>query len=145
MIRPYNKNDREQLLDIFYLNTPKYFDKKEIKDFKKYLEQKNDTYLTIEDNKQIVGGVGYYVNIDDMSGRITWIFIDPKYVGQGLGKNAVAYCLKIMSEDERIEKFTVTTSQLAYKFFEKFGYKTKRIVENHWGKGLDLYEMEMLK
>tara|TARA_R110000868_G_scaffold4211_6_gene26465 strand:- start:9911 stop:10033 length:123 start_codon:yes stop_codon:yes gene_type:complete len=36
----------------------------------------------------------------------------------------------------------VTTSQLAYKFFEKFDYSINRIEKNYWGEGLDLYEME---
>ncbi len=142
MIRPYKPTDKESLLKIFSLNTPKYFDKNEIRDFEEYLEQKTETYLTIEVDNNIVGGTGYYINENDKSGRITWIFFDPNYSGQGMGKQAVEYCLKILSKDKRVEKFIVTTSQLAYKFFEKFDYSIKRIEKNYWGKGLDLYEME---
>ncbi len=143
MIRPYKQLDKERLLAIFELNTPKYFDNKEANDFKEYLKQNGETYLTIEKNNKIVGGTGYYVNERDNSGRITWIFFDPNYSGQGLGKQAVDYCLNLLRKDERVEKFIVTTSQLAYKFFEKFGYRISRIEKHYWGKGLDLYEMEM--
>ncbi len=143
MIRAYNQIDKEKLLEIFKLNTPKYFDKKETEDFKKYLEQNGETYLTIEENNEIVGGTGYYVNESDKSGRITWIFFDPNYSGKGLGRKAVEHCLKLLSNDKRVEKFIVTTSQFAYSFFEKFGYRTIRIEKGYWGKGLDLYEMEM--
>lgn len=142
MIRPYKPNDKENLLRIFSLNTPKYFDKNEINDFEKYLEQKAETYLTIEVENNIVGGTGYYINENDKSGRITWIFFDPSYSGKGLGKQSVELCLKILSKDKRVEKFIVTTSQLAYKFFEKFDYSINRIEKNYWGEGLDLYEME---
>jgi len=142
MIRPYKPTDKECLLKIFGFNTPKYFEKNEINDFEKYLEQKAETYLTIEVDNKIVGGSGYYINENDKSGRITWIFFDPSYSGKGLGKQSVEHCLKILSKDKRVEKLIVTTSQLAYKFFEKFDYSINRIEKNYWGKGLDLYEME---
>lgn len=142
MIRPYKLEDKESLLKIFNLNTPKYFDKSEIHDFQKYLAQNSETYLTIEVDDTIVGGTGYYINQDDNSGRITWIFFDPSYSGKGLGKESVEHCLRIMSKDSSVEKFIVTTSQLAYQFFEKFDYRVKRIEKEYWGEGLDLYEME---
>lgn len=143
MIRSYQPGDKERLLSIFQLNTPQYFDPKETVDFENYLEQNGSTYLTIVQDNEIVGGTGYYVKEEDKSGRITWIFFDPSYSRMGLGRSAVNYCLHLLSQDERVEKFVVTTSQLAYKFFEKFGYRTVKIEKDYWGKGLDLYEMEM--
>lgn len=142
MIRPYKPSDKESLLKIFSLNMPKYFDTNEINDFEDYLEQKADTYLTIVLENKIVGGTGYYINENDKSGRITWIFFDPSHSGKGLGKQSVDHCLKILSKDKRVEKFIITTSQLAYKFFEKFDFSIKRIENDYWGEGLDLYEME---
>ena len=142
MIRPYIPTDKVHLLRIFRANIPKYFDENEINDFEAYLEQRADTYLTTEVDATIVGGTGYYVKEADKSGRITWIFFDPSYAGQGLGKKAVNYCLQLFGKDNRVEKFKVTTSQFAYKFFEKFGYRITRIEKNHWGEGLDLFEME---
>jgi len=144
MIRPYKSIDEASLLEIFKLNTPQNFDNRELKDFQEYLEQKGDTYLTIEVNNKIVGGAGYYVNERDNSGRITWIFFDPNYSGQGLGMQVVDHCLTQLRKNNRVEKFIVTTSQLAFKFFEKFGYNISRIEKDYWGEGLDLYEMEMV-
>ncbi len=142
MIRPYKPNDKGSLLKIFNLNTPKYFDKNELNDFEAYLEEKAGTYLTIEVDNNIVGGTGYYINENDKSGRITWIFFHPNYSGLGLGKQSMEYCLELLRKDNRVEKFIVTTSQLAYRFFEKFGYRINRIEKDYWGEGLDLYEME---
>tara|TARA_B110000093_G_scaffold142221_1_gene153247 strand:- start:155 stop:421 length:267 start_codon:yes stop_codon:yes gene_type:complete len=62
MIRPYRVTDKEHLLKIFNLNTPKCFDKKEICDFEEYLTQNPETYLTVERDNNIVGGTGYYIN-----------------------------------------------------------------------------------
>jgi len=141
-IRPYKAADKNSLVVIFKLNTPKYFDPNEVNDFEAYLEQHNDTYLTIELNDKIVGGTGYYINNTDHSGRITWIFFHPDFAGQGLGKKTVEHCLTILKSNPEVEKLVVTTSQLAYKFFEKFGYVLVQTKKDYWGKGLDLYLME---
>ena len=91
MIRDYKKSDKEQLLEIFKLNVPTYFDPKELNDFSKYLEHHADTYLTIEYENKIVGGVGYYVPENSKAGEITWIFLHPNATGLGLGKEAVEH------------------------------------------------------
>ena len=143
VIRLYKPSDKEALVQVFKRNVPQYFDKKEVKDFEAYLDQNRATYLTIELNQKIVGGTGYQVIKSDRSGRITWIFFDPDCSGQGLGRRAVEYCLTILSKDSHVDQFVVTTSQFAFRFFEKFGYKTTRTEENYWGEGLDLYEMKM--
>lgn len=142
MIRPFKTSDKEHLIEIFKLNTPKYFDTNELGDFEKYLTHHCETYLTIESDNKIVGGAGYYVNMTDNSGRITWIFFHPNSSGFGLGKQAVEHCLTILKSNPSVEKLIVTTSQLAYKFFEKFGYKLIQTEKDYWGQGLDLYLME---
>lgn len=142
MIRPYQITDKEQLIKIFKLNTPQYFDPKEVADFQQYLEEYPETYLTVEHEGQIVGGVGYYVKESDKSGRITWIFFHPDFAGAGLGKQAVAHCLTILKANPEVEKLVVNTSQLAYQFFAKFGYQLIQTEKDYWGKGLDLYLME---
>lgn len=143
MIRPFTSADKDTLIEIFKLNTPKYFDVNELSDFLGYLEDHSDTYLTITYGKNIVGGTGYYVKDADKSGRITWIFFHPDFAGMGLGRQAVDHCLAILRQDPSVEKLVVTTSQWAYRFFEKFGYALIRTEKDFWGPGLDLYEMEM--
>ena len=141
-IRPYRSSDTPLLMNIFQQNIPKYFDPSEIKDFEEYLAEQPDTYLTIEDNGQIIGGVGYYVKEEDRSGRITWIFFHPDQSRKGHGRTVVEYCLEKLMADDRVQKLVVTTSQHAYLFFEKFGYQVLQTEKDHWGPGLDLYLME---
>jgi len=143
MIRKYNQKDRPELIEIFKLNTPKYFDSNEVKDFEEYLDQNADTYLTIEIENRIAGGTGYQITDNYTIGRITWIFFHPDFSGLGLGRQSVEYCLNIFKTNPSIKKLVVTTSQLAYKFFEKFGYKLTYTEKDYWGKGLDLYTMEI--
>lgn len=142
MIRPFKISDKKQLVEIFTLNTPNFFAPEEVNDFEDYLEQQSDTYFTIEYQNKIVGGIGCYVKESDKSGRITWIFFHPNSSGHGLGTQAVEHCLTILKLDPRVEKLVVTTSQLAYNFFDKFGYDLVKTEKDHWGKGLDLYLME---
>ena len=87
MIRPFRVTDKEHLLKIFNLNTPKYFDKKELRDFEEYLTQNPETYLTVERDNNIVGGTGYYINKNDKSGQITWIFLTQNMREKVWGEN----------------------------------------------------------
>ena len=49
IIRSAQKQDFKFLSKIFSLNVPKYFDKKELNDFKKYFNSKNlESYFIIE-------------------------------------------------------------------------------------------------
>jgi len=141
-IRSFNIADQDALIDIFMLNVPRYFALKEVNDFEQYLSQHSETYLTIEHEGKIIGGTGYYVNISDKSGRITWIFFHPDARGSGAGKMAVEYCINILKADQWVNKLVVTTSQLAFKFFEKFGYELVKTEKDYGGVGLDLYLME---
>jgi ribosomal protein S18 acetylase RimI-like enzyme len=142
MIRPYNETDKNELLNIFRLNTPEYFDPKEVADYETYLAENAHTYLTVEHENKIAGGVGYHIKEEEKSGQITWIFFHPAYAGLGLGREAVEHCFAIFTSYPVIEKLVVTTSQKAYKFFEKFGYKLVKTEKDYWGPGLDLYLME---
>lgn len=143
MIRKYYLTDRPELLEIFKLNTPQYFDPKEAAGFEEYLNENSETYLTIEQDNKIVGGAGYQITHNNSIGRVTWIFFHPGQAGKGLGKEAVEYCLSILKANTNLKKLVVTTSQLAYKFFEKFGFQLISTEKNYWGQGLDLYTMEI--
>ncbi|NAA11186.1 GNAT family N-acetyltransferase, partial [Escherichia coli] len=43
---------------------------------------------------------------------------------------------------DSIQKITVRTSQLAYKFYEKQGFTLKEIQRDYWAKDFDMYSME---
>lgn len=143
MIRPYISEDKKELVEVLTLNVPKYFDPKEIQDFKKYLEVHESTYFTVTSGNKIIGGVGCNYLKKNSVGEITWIFFHPKFAGKGFGNKAVTHCLSILKSNSEIQKVTVRTSQLAYGFFEKFGFDTTKIEKDYWGIGLDLYQMEL--
>ena len=123
IIRSAQKQDFKFLSKIFSLNVPKYFDKKELDDFKKYFNSKNlESYFIIESQGKVVGGGGYaYENMK--TARICWLFIDPNYHGFGFGKKLVNYCIKILKNNRKLNVIEVETSNLTYKFYEKLNLK----------------------
>ena len=123
VIRTAQKQDFKFLSKIFSLNVPKYFDKKELDDFKKYFNSKNlESYFIIESQGKVVGGGGYaYENMK--TARICWLFIDPNYHGFGFGKKLLIYCIKILKNNRKLNVIEVETSNLTYKFYENLNLK----------------------
>ena len=143
IIRTAQKQDFKFLSKIFLLNVPKYFDKKELDDFKKYFNSKNlESYFIIESQRKVLGGGGYaYENIK--TARICWLFIDPNYHGLGFGKKLVNYCIKILKNDRKLRVIEVETSNLTYKFYEKLNFKIEYIKKDYWPNNDDLYFMKI--
>ena len=143
VIRTAQKQDFKFLSKIFSLNVPKYFDKKELNDFKKYFNSKNlESYFIIESQGKVVGGGGYaYENMK--TARICWLFIDPNYHGFGFGKKLVNYCIKILNNNRRLNVIEVETSNLTYKFYEKLNFKIEYIKKDYWPNNDDLYFMKI--
>ena len=142
MIRKYIPSDKEKLLKVFQANVPTFFDPKETRLLSDYLDRYPDTYWTMEVEERIVGGMGHIFDKKDRTGQITWIFFDPDYSGQGLGKRAMEHGMEILESYPDLKKMVVRTSQLVYRFFEKFGFELKYTKKDYWGPGLDLYYME---
>ncbi len=143
VIRSAQKQDFKFLSKIFSLNVPKYFDKKELNDFKKYFNSKNlESYFIIESQGKVVGGGGYaYENMK--TARICWLFIDPNYHGFGFGKKLVNYCIKILKNNRKLNVIEVETSNLTYKFYEKLNFKIEYIKKDYWPNNDDLYFMKI--
>ena len=143
IIRTAQKQDFKFLSKIFLLNVPKYFDKKELDDFKKYFNSKNlESYFIIESQGKVVGGGGYaYENMK--TARICWLFIDPNYHGFGFGKKLVNYCIKILKNNRKLNVIEVETSNLTYKFYEKLNFKIEYIKKDYWPNNDDLYFMKI--
>ena len=141
--RSAQKQDFKFLSKKFSLKVPKYFDKKELYDFKKYFNSKNlESYFIIESQGNVVGGGGYaYENMK--TARICWLFIDPDYHGLGFGKKLVNYCIKILKNNRRLNVIEVETSNLTYKFYEKLNFKIVYIKKDYWPNNDDLYFMKI--
>jgi len=143
MIRAFQKSDLEQLVNIVQSHIPISFAEEELTDFKDYIKTHHDTYFTIIRENKVAGGIGYLTSKDCTSGSIRWIFTHVEYMGKGVAKEAILHCLSILKTISTVEEILVDTSQLAFKLFEKFGFRTIDTRKDYWGTGLDLYKMKL--
>lgn len=143
MIRSYTAADKADVIRIFQLNTPTYFAVEEQSDLEGFLEAHADNYWLIEQGGQLAGCGGITFSEDKREGRIAWDFFSPNFQGQGLGKQLTLYRLEQIEQVKTVDTIIVRTSQLAYRFYAKFGFITQEIKKDYWAPGLDLYAMAM--
>ncbi len=141
LIRDYTPSDKDSVLALIELNTPKYFAESEKNDLENYLQNEIDSYYVLEIDAKIIGSGG--INFDDSLtiAILSWDIIDPAHHGQSFGSQLLDYRLEQLKKIETIQKIIVRTSQLTFKFYEKHGFKTVEIRTDYWSKGFDMYLM----
>ncbi|PBQ33462.1 GNAT family N-acetyltransferase [Sphingobacteriaceae bacterium] len=140
-IRTYTAEDKQQVLNLLRLNTPRYFAPEEEKDFSYYLENELEYYFVLEYEESIVGCGGFNFSGNAAVGKISWDIFHPDYQGKSLGSTLFDYRLKKLEEFTELKTIIVRTTQLVYKFYEKKGFELMEVIENYWAPGLDLYKM----
>lgn len=145
ILRKYEVRDEGAVLELLRLLIPRYFAESELADFKEYLKNNLEYYYVVEVKGQLVGAGGFNVLADNTTIRISWDFIHPNFQGFGVGKQLIAYRLKLIKELYPTHKVEVRTSQMAYKFYEKQGFLLQEVVEDYWAVGFDLYVMRLSK
>ena len=141
-IRKYVSNDKAHIIALLRLNTPEYFSPSEEPDLFHYLENESQNYFVIEFDGKIVGCGGFNFSDDLTVGIISWDIFHPDHQGKGFGSMLTNFRIEKIKEFESVKTIRVRTSQLAFKFYEKFGFKLKEIVKDYWAEGFDMYRME---
>lgn len=141
-IREYENKDKNEVINLIRLNTPEYFAIDEEEDLKKYLETERELYYVLLYDQRIVGSGGINFAEKNTIGKISWDIFHPDYHGKSLGTKLLNYRIELLNTIESLQKITVRTSQLAYKFYEKQGFELFDIKKNYWAEGFDLYTME---
>lgn len=140
-IRPYTPSDKPQLVNIVKLHVPVYFAASEVEDLEEYLEHRREKYFVAEIDGKIVGAGGINLADNGKTGKISWDYVAPSFQGKGIGKALLRYRVELLQEMGTIEKITVRTSQFAYRFYEKNGFKLTSREKDYWSPGFDLYDM----
>lgn len=141
IIRLYTPADFDPLLAVFRKNVPNAFGESEVTDYADFLRINPDPYFVAEYGGQVIGGCGCGVKDDGVTGRIAWIFSDPDTSGSGAGSALVRHCLAELRANPAVAGIECRTSQVAYRFFEKFGFVVQYTEPDYWVPGLDLYFM----
>lgn len=141
-IRAYQPADREAVIGLLRLNTPAYFAPEEEKDLGEYLANERELYYVAEADGEIVGCGGINFWDEGTTGRISWDIVHPAFQGKGVGRLLTEFRMEKLRSYARVRMLSVRTSQLAFRFYEKFGFQLQEVVPDYWAEGLDLYRME---
>lgn len=141
-IREYESSDKEDVINLIRLNTPDYFAADEEDDLINYLETERELYYVLLYDSEIVGCGGINFANGKTTGKISWDIIHPDYQGKSLGKKLLKYRIDKLNSIDSIQKISVRTSQIAYKFYEKQGFELFEIKKDYWAEGFDMYNME---
>lgn len=141
-IRAYEPKDEREVINLLRLNTPEYFAIDEEEDLKQYLERERELYYVLLYDGKIVGCGGINFADDNTTGKISWDIFHPEYQGKSLGTKLLRHRIEKLQSIDGIQKITVRTSQVAYKFYEKQGFALVEIIKDYWSDGFDLYNME---
>ena len=142
MIREYKSIDKNAVLELIRLNIPKYFASSEEDDFSRYLDSEIELYYVLLFDKKLVGCGGINFSDNRMTGKISWDILHPEYQGKSLGTYLLEYRIKKLKSIDSVQRITVRTSQLAYKFYEKRSFELLEVKKDYWARGFDMYRME---
>ena len=140
-IREYVDPDENEIIHLLRLNTPEFFAVDEEEDLKKYLETERELYYVLLCDNKIVGCGGINFADGKTRGKISWDIFHPDYQGKALGTKLLKHRIDKLKSIKTIQKITVRTSQVAYKFYEKQGFELFEINKGFWADGFDMYNM----
>ena len=142
-ITKYKTDYRENCIQIFKTNLPKFFANEELKQFEQFLDQIDDHYYVVEISGCPVGCGGIF--FDEMSNQagLSWGMVDANYHGQGIGKLLTSFRLDLLKKlyPEKIIK--IETSQHTVAFYEKNDFKIVDVLADGFSEGLDRYTMKI--
>lgn len=141
VLRPYQKSDFEQIINLFLLNTPEYFCPPEQEDLERFLKNEIENFYVIDEDGKVLATGGS--NIKGDVGYLSWYIVHPEYQGKGLGSQLAHKNLDILRANPDLNGIKVRTSQLVYSFYEKLGFVLISTTDNYWGEGMHLYEMDL--
>ena len=141
LIRKYLSADKVAVLNLIKLNTPAFFAEEEMEDLSTYLDKEVELYYVLLVDGEIVGCGGINFAENKTIGRISWDMIHPAFQGKSLGTKLLKHRIEVLRSIPTVQKITVRTSQVAYKFYEKQGFVLNEIKKNYWAEGFDMYNM----
>ena len=145
VIREYEPADKEAVMELLRLNTPRYFAPEEAADLDAYLERERELYYVLLHEERIVGCGGINFADGGTVGKISWDMVHPQYRGKSLGTRLLRHRIEKLEAMRSVRRITVRTSQLAFGFYEKRGFELKGIEKDYWAEGFDLYRREYVR
>lgn len=140
----YTKIFREDCIEIFRSNLPKFFAIEELQLFENFLEDDTEeNYFVVKIDGQVVGCGGFFLDTRDNMAGLSWGMVHADYHGRGIGKAFTQYRIDLLKKTYPTLPYKIETSQHTAEFYKKNGFRTVDVVPDGFGKGIDKYTMIM--
>jgi tetratricopeptide (TPR) repeat protein len=144
IVRDYTRNDRAACLALFDCNVPPFYSPTDRPEYERYLDNMPGPYVVIEDEGVVVACGGFARSSDEANGvSLTWGMVARDRQKSGFGQLLLLERLRRIARSDREPLVVNNTNQRAAGFFERFGFKTVKIVKDYTAPGFDLHKMHM--
>ncbi|WP_083572309.1 GNAT family N-acetyltransferase [Flavobacterium johnsoniae] len=144
LIVKYTPLFKENCIEIFKSNLPKFFAPEELELFKSFLDQDTeDHYYVIMEDNRAVGCGGIFLDKKTDEAGLSWGMVHNAYHLKGIGKILTEYRINLLKKLYPSKTYKIDTSQHTAGFYEKKGFRTVTIIPDGFGKGIDQYVMKM--
>jgi [ribosomal protein S18]-alanine N-acetyltransferase len=151
-IREYQPSDKESCLEIFNSNVPRFFASEELKDFEAWLHDqatinaasanpRSDYYYVVEKEKRLIACGGFYMYPNEFRAIMVWGMVESAFHKQGIGRQFLEYRMKQIRLLKPGAVIILDTTQHAYPFFEKLGFRVTQVTKDYYAQGMDRYDM----
>ena len=145
-IKKYLKSDRLGCINAFKSNVPAYFTNDEIQEFEAFLtriESVNDktTFYVIYYKNQTIGCGGFGDKDNNGIISLAWGLIHKDFHKMGYGEKLLNYRIEQIKLLKPKFPVIIDTTQYAYGFFEKYGFKVTKITNDYYEIGMHRYDM----
>ena len=136
----------EHLNEIIEIEKECFPEKSQLsKDYLLFLWRKfPEGFLVAKEEEKILGyGI---CQKEGKEGVIFSLAVKPKYQGRGIGSKILERLIETLKK-EKIEKISLHArkkNEKAINFYQKFGFKIKKEVENYYSDGETAYLMELI-
>ncbi|WP_026492949.1 GNAT family N-acetyltransferase [Butyrivibrio sp. XPD2002] len=90
-------------------------------------------FVAVADDGSVVGFYCYSFNNDSKEGMLKFIVVDPQYRGKGIAEEMIRLALTDAFDNpdtDEVQLNVFSENVRVKKFYEKIGFKERRIVEN---------------
>lgn len=144
LVRDYTPADRTACMAVFESNVPEYFLVAEREQFSHFLDVLPGPYVVVEDGaREIVACGGYALEPGTATVSLCWGMVRRDRHRTGLGRLLLDARLDRIRSDALIGAVKLDTTQHSHRFFERWGFRTQRVLLDGYGPGMDRYDMRL--
>lgn len=145
--REYTPADLPACLEVFTSNIPEFFSEEEREEFIAFVQRSPGGYgVVVNADGQIVGCGGIARSRTNPQGAdLTWGMIHHALHRQGIGRILTRERLSLIDAMPDVTVVYLNTSHLTEAFYEKFGFRTVKLIPNGYRVGLHRCDMERIR